>query len=623
MALCKFLNQKKGENMKKGLLLLSIAVVAIIITFQLLNASVEANTALQLKFEQMHNVGMIKTPSSIAIVSGDSVYVKDIELKGTWKIPESGSAPLPFQAYQWFTDPSDDSPFKLLNWNGIVFDTTWTKTIIRADSVRFQVPNRSLKAVRSTTAWTITGGSAATQGWMDTAGTYYVDVYVVRGIGDTLIKTYTIEGFYGGTREIPEIEYEVKFGVTGWANDSSLNYPQYVIAGETSMKIKFKNGPAGFGFPVVAGMDSLKFVWRNPSITFNTQTVPIAFAAQNTTGLQIQAQIANLPGSGYFSAGDTIQININLASDSGLVLDWQTQAQTLGIQKLELVISGPKRDYMRIMNLQNIVNNYIVQTYPLAPWSGLPSGTVFSNPIKVIIPPDSLTKFGNGTYTAYLSAKRIFGPTIEKSYRIDFQVGTTTVDPVPMSSAVAGQSCATCHGVNGPAKHHGSFGVEDCLPCHTDNMSQPLYRLYHVKHFKSTNYTASLGTCTPCHLNNSHDRFTSDANEVCQSCHVKVPYLSSAHQTAIPLYATSGLSCATANCHSGGGLGVFQTIAITHAALETKYPGGTITAKKTDTPIIIDGIPEALWNYADSIVTVSNIKVKFLYDDNNIYALAT
>lgn len=609
--------------MKKKILLSIVALSALFITFQLINASVEANSAMQLKFEQMHNLGMIKTPPSIAVVAGDSVYLKDIELKGTWKLPESGSAPLPFQAYQWFTDPSGDSPFKLLNWNGIVFDTTWTKTIIRADSVRFQVPNRSLKAVRSTTGWTITGGSAATQGWMDTTGTYYVDVYAVRNSGDTLIKSYIIEGFYGGLREIPEIEYEVKFGVTGWANDSSLNYPQYVIAGETSMKIKFKNGPAGFAFPLVSGMDSLRFVWRNPSVTFNSQTVAIAFAAQNTTGLQLQAQVANVPTSGYFSAGDTILININTLSDSGLILDWQTQAQTLGIQKLELVISGPKRDYMRIMGLQNIVNNYIVQTYPTAPWSGLPSGTAFSNPIRVIIPADSLTKFGNGTYTAYISAKRIYGATIEKSYRVDFQIGTTTVDPVPMSSAIAGSSCATCHGVNGPVKHHGSAGVEDCLPCHTDNMSQPLYRLYHVKHFKSTSYSAPLGTCTPCHLNDSHNKFTSDANEVCQSCHVKVPYLSSAHQTAIPLYATSGLSCATANCHSGGGLGVFQTIAVTHAALETKYPGGNITAKKTNTPIIIDGNPEGLWNFADSTITVSGIKLKFLYDDSTLYAYAT
>lgn len=609
--------------MKKLLLFLSIGILGLIVTFQLIKASTEANTALQIKFEQMHNVGMIKTPSSIAIVDGDSVYVKDIELKGNWKIPESGSAPLPFQAYQWFTDPNDDSPFKLLNWNGIVFDTTWTKTIVRADSVRFQVPNRSLKAVRSATSWTITGGSAATQGWMDTAGTYYVDVYAVRTLGDTLIRTYTIEGFYGGIRDIPEIEYEVKFGVTGWANDSSLNYPQYVIAGETSMKIKFKNGTAGFGFPLINGMDSLRFVFRNPSLTFNSQTIPISFASQNALGLQLQAQVANIPGSGYFMAGDTIQLNLSLLSDSGIVLDWQTQSQNLGIQKVELVIAGPKRDYMRIMGLQNLVNNYLVQTYPNAPWSGLPSGTLFSNPIKIIIPPDSLAKFGTGTYTAYFSAKRIYGATTEKSVRVDFQVGTPTVDPLPMSSATAGQSCATCHGVNGPAKHHGAFGVEDCLPCHTDNMNQPLFKLYHVKHFKSVNYQAYTGSCTPCHLNNSHNQFTSDANYVCQSCHVKVPYLSLSHQNAIPLYSSSGLSCATANCHAGGGLGVFQTIATTHAALETRYPGGTIVAKKTPTPVIIDGVPDAIWLYADSMVTAANIKIKFLYDDNNIYALAT
>jgi len=606
--------------MKKKLLVSIFIVAGIFSVYQIIQASITANNPLLLKFEQMHNVGMIKTPPTVAVVTGDSVYLKELEVKGTWKIPESGSAPLPYQAYQWFTDPSGDSPFKLLNWTGITFDTTWVKTIYGPDSVKFQVPNKSLKNVRSASSWTITGGVVS--GWLDTTSTYYIDVYGVKTGGDTLIKAYTFEGFTGGVRNFPDGEFEVKFGITGYANDSAATYPTYITAGETSMKIKFKNGPAGFAFPIIPDMDSLRIVWRNSTLTFNSQTVGLALASQSETGLHVEAQVTNIPGGGFFSAGDTVNVNIVAKSDSGLVLDWQTQATQLGIQKVELVISGPRSNYNRIMGLQNIVNNYIIQTYPVAAWSGLPSGTAFSNPIKVVISPDSLAKFGNGTYTAYITIKRIFGSTFEKSLRVDFQVGTNTVDPWPMTSAVAGQSCASCHGVNGPTKHHASFGVEDCLPCHTDNMSQPFYKLYHVKHFKSNGYTADLGSCTPCHINASENRFTRNADFVCQSCHVRVPYLSQAHQTAIPLYAESGMTCATMNCHSGGGLGAFKTISETHAGLQAKYQGGSLVAQKIVTPIVIDGTPDPVWAMADSITSVSGITLKFFYDDSTLYTYA-
>lgn len=609
--------------MRKKLLIAIALLVGVFSVYQFVIADITAVASVNLKFEQMHNVGMIKTPPSIAVVSGDSIYIKDLEIKGNWKIPESGSAPFPYQAYQWFTDPNDDSPLKDLDWTGIVFDTTWTKTIIRPDSVRFQVPNRSVKAVRNAAGWTLSGTTSAVKGWLDTTQTYYVDIYGVRTAGDTLYKSYTFEGFTGGTRDFPEGEFEVKMGVTGWANDSAATYPQYVIAGESSMKIKFKNGPAGFAFPVIPGVDSLRIVWRNSTLTFNQQTVALAFAAPTLTGLVPEVQILNTPSAGYFAAGDTISLNIIAKSDSGTILDWQTQATALGIQKVELIISGPKRDYMRIMGLQNIVNNYIVQSYPTAPWAGLAAGTPFSNPIKVVINPDSLAKFGTGTYTAWISIKRIFGPTFEIPAKVDFQIGTNTVDAITMSSEIAGQSCASCHGLNGPAKHHGSKGIEDCLPCHTDNMSQPLYKLYHVRHFKSMGYTADLGSCTPCHLNGSENRFTNDANYVCQSCHVRVPYFPLSHQNAVPLYAESGMSCATMNCHAGGGLGMFKDITTAHANLQTKYTGGTIVAKKTENPIVIDGTPDLYWNMAEEITTVSGITLKFLYDDSTLYAYAS
>lgn len=605
--------------LKRFLPILLIAVASLAVIY-ITRADVTMLTALTIKIENLHNVGTIRNPGTIAVVENDSVYIKEIQLKGNWKLPESGSAPFPWQAFQWFTDPNDDSPFKTLNWAGITFDTTWVRTVINPDSVRFNIPERKPKCEWKNGKWTLSGG-ATNVGWMDTTLAYYVDVYAVRTSGDTLVKTLTFEGV--GTKNFTEAVYELKYLATGYANDTLQTYPSYLASGEASFKIQLKNGSNALAFPIAAGIDSLRFKWRNSSGVFFTEQIKVEFPSATMLGLVPTVNVSNVPGSGFFNAGDTIHANIILYSDSGVVLDWQTQAAALGIQKVEILLSGPKRDYMRVSGLQNVVNNYVVQTYPAAAWSGMPAGTTFSNPIKIVIPPDSLTKFGTGTYTVFISAKRIYGAQTELAARTDIQIGTSTVDPIIMASNIAGQSCASCHGLNDPTKHHGARGYEDCAPCHTDNMSQPLFRLYHVKHFKSTNYTANLGDCNACHLNQSANTFTNDANEVCQSCHVRVPYLSSAHQTAIPLYASSGLSCATANCHAGGGLGVYKNNTETHAGLAAKYPGGTVTAKKTDVPILIDGIPDSRWSLADSITTVSGIKIKFLYDDSTLYAYAT
>lgn len=606
--------------MRKRFLPLIITAIVSLAVIYLIRADVTALTALTVKIENLHNVGTIRNPGTVAVVENDSVYIKELELKGTWKLPESGTAPFPWQAFQWFTDPNGDSPFKTLSWTGITFDTTWAKTIITPDSVRVSIAERKPKCEWKSGKWTLSGG-ATNVGWMDTTLAYYVDVYAVKTSGDTLVKTLNFEAV--GSKDFTEAVYELKYVATGYRNDTLQTYPDYLTSGETSFKIQFKNGLSSLAFPLVAGMDSLRFKWRNASGVFFTEAINVDFPSATVLGLVPTVEVTNVPGSGYFNAGDTINVNIVLKSDSGVVLDWQTQALALGIQKVEVLLSGPKRDYMRVSGLQNVVNNYVVQTYPAAAWSGMPSGTAFTNPIKIVIPADSLTKFGTGTYTVYISAKRIFGAQTELAARVDIQIGTTTVDPIIMASNIPGQSCATCHGLNAPTKHHGSKGYEDCAPCHTDNMTLPLFRLYHVKHFKSTNYTADLGDCSACHLNQSANTFTNDANEVCQSCHVRVPYLSSAHQTAIPLYASTGMSCATANCHAGGGLGVYKNNTETHAGLAAKYPGGTITAKKTDVPIVIDGIPDSRWDLTDSITTVSGIKVKFLYDDSTLYTYAT
>jgi hypothetical protein len=613
-----FINQK-GGGMRKRFLPILLTILALCAVVYYVHADVTAVTALTVKIENLHNVGTIRNPGTVAVAENDSVYIKELELKGNWKIPESGNAPFPWQAFQWYTDPNGDSPFKTLDWTGITFDTTWVRTVINPDSVKFVIAERKQQCSWKNNVWALSGG-ATNSGWRDTTLAYYVDVYAVRATGDTLVRTLNFEGI--GSKDFTEAVYEVKYLATGYANDTLQTSPSYLTSGEASFKMQFKLGKSSLAFPLVAGMDSLRFKWRNASGVFFAEAINVDFPSAAVLGLVPSVTVTNVPGSGFYNAGDTVLVNIDLKSDSGVVLDWQTQALALGIQKVEVLLSGPKRDYMRVAGLQNVVNNYVVQTYPVAAWSGMPAGTAFANPIKIVIPPDSLTKFGTGTYTVYISAKRIFGAQTELAARADIQIGTTTVDPILMASNIAGQSCAACHGLNGPAKHHGSKGYEDCAPCHTDNFSLPMYKLTHVLHFKSTNYSGQFGSCDPCHLNSSANTFTNNANEVCQSCHVKVPYLSSAHQTAIPLYSSTGMSCATANCHAGGGLGVFKNPMETHAGIAAKYIGGTITAKKTDVPIVIDGIPDSRWNLTDSITTVSGIKVKFLYDDSTLFTYA-
>lgn len=612
--------------MFKKILTASAVIVVSLVPALMMHGDTMSLTAITAKIERMHFVGTIRTPGVIAVLQNDSIYIKELELKGTWKLPESGIAPFPTQAFAWFRDTGDDHPLRQLNWTGVVFDTTWVKSIIPPDTGKY-VLNKSLKAEYKNSKWTLTGGSAANAGWMDTTGQYFVDVYAVRTSGgDSLCRTLTFQGAPGGTKNFIEAVYEVKYVAEGRRlGDTLAPAPTYLISGEASAKIQLKNGSALLGFPVFGNVDSLRFVWRNTTGAFYSEAINIDFPAANTLGLVPSVEVTNVPGSGFFTAGDTMSVVITTRSDSGVVLDWTTAAQSLGIQKIELIFSGPKRDYMRAMPLYNIVNNYVVQKYPRAPWAGRDSGVTFTNPIRVKIPVDSIAKFGTGTYTVWISAKRIFGATTEKAASVDVQVGTTSRDSVPMSSRVAGQSCAACHGLNGPTKHHGAKGVEDCLPCHTDNFSKPLVDLYHVKHFKSTAYLPGTGLfagCTPCHLNNSHDRFTSDANKICTQCHVQVPYFPADHAASVPLYASSGLSCATANCHAGGGMGNFQTIAITHAAIATKYTGGGLDARWTDEPPTIDGVIDPVWATADSITTVNGIKVKVLNDSTNVYLLA-
>jgi len=616
---------------KKKFLFIGVLVLAVFGVYQYVQADIEMKIALAPKFEYFHGVGTVKTPVVYGVVQGDSIYLRDIEYKGTWSTAGgSGSALYPWQAYQWFTNASGDAPFRMLNWTAIVFDTTWVKTVANGTAT-FTIAAKTLKAVRSATAWTITGGIAATRGWMDTTATYYVDVYGIKTAGgpDTLLRTHNFTGAYGQPKTLPQAEYEVRYSAVGTAADTNATYPTSLTTGETYMRIKFLGGASSLNMPMTGNINALRLVLRNVTkVQIASETLPLSVIPMANTGLQLDATIGNTPVSGYFSANDVVELTINTKDSLGNPIDWTTNPAANSIDRVQIVVSGPRRDYMRITGVERLVYGSVKGTYPTASWSGMPSGTPFANPIKIKLPTDSIAKFGTGTYTAYVYARRVTGWTSQLVKLVDFQVGTLTVDPLNVSSSTLGQSCAQaapCHGLNGPTGHYGSKGAENCIVCHTDNMGTTpqwaFMRFAHTVHFTSAAYTAPKGDCAVCHINNSANVFTTDANDLCTQCHVKVPRMSASHLTAVPLYAASGLSCATMNCHAGGGVGAFKNNTETHAGLAAKYPGGNVVAKKTGTPIIIDGVEEPIWNLAPSTLTAEGVTVKMAYDDNNIYAL--
>lgn len=333
-----------------------------------------------------------------------------------------------------------------------------------------------------------------------------------------------------------------------------------------------------------------------------------SFAQSNELGLNISAVVDNTPTSGFFSAGETIDVTVTFTDDGGTELLWN-EAAANGLEKFEFYFSGPKQNYTALYEGVKVIDNYVLQNDPA---TGLP----FENPISLTLPADVP---GSGTYTFLIKAKRIFGTpadTVKKYELVDMQVGSADV------TALSVGSCGSCH--NGPYEltRHGAVGAKQCLVCHVDDMGAPFSKLAHSIHMVSPHFSAPLGDCNTCHVNESQNQFTAYADQVCTACHNPVPYFPSDHADAVPLYAETGMSCATLNCHAGGGMGVFKNISETHAAIADKYVGGTLTAKGSLTAPVIDGVVDDVWNDAQMISTYKGVELKAIYDDNNIYFLA-
>jgi hypothetical protein len=597
--------------MKKALIPASVLLTIFLAFTFTQGLDIEAVSSRTVTIEKLHGQPLVIP--GITVVGNDSIYLSSLELKGTWQKTSYPAVPWPWQAMQWYSNVNDDNPLAPLNWTGITFDTTWAVANVTGGGT--YTISKTLTQSFLNGVWS----SNTLTGWLAKTNTWSVEVYTKSGATATLAKTLGFNPATGDTA-FRRASFEVIYKATGRGVYPAATpaVPDSLMTALAQSRIYFSSGQADRAFKVPVGTDSLVFVFKNGATSFASYSAPVVISTYAQSGLVPEIQIVSpTPPAGYFAAGDTIAFNANLFNNGGDTLKWWLSPTTYGIQRMELIVSGPKRDYVTIFPLRYLVNNYAFQ------YDSLTGGTYNNNPIKFKLP--ATLPGGNGTYTIYLSPRRIYGETVTKAVIKDFQVGTAVVDQLPVSSATAGQSCATCHGVNGPTGHHGAAGAEQCLVCHVDGF-RTIYgfsEFVHSFHHNDPLVNLPLGDCNACHLNNSQNQFTSDAEDVCTSCHGFVPYFPEDHAASVPLYASTGMSCATLNCHAGGTIGVFKNISETHAGLPAKYAPVNVSAKKTNSAPVIDGIKDPIWNLADSVITKTGVTVKFMYDANNIYTLAT
>jgi hypothetical protein len=534
--------------------------------------------------------GEVYSPDTISYVDGNSINLTRIEIRGIW---EGSSSPSPAQALTWFSDTEDDCPLAPLDWASVAIDTTWKEN---SDGTLDSILTNIRKRYRNG-AWDAT---PVTTGWMAEDEVYTIEIQSVIGETPTTIETFVFD--IAGTIDFGSVEYRVNY-------DGKRTGTQ-ITEGEAYVRFRFNDAARPVVLP--AGTEFLRINWMNAAGTFYTMDYPIEYIPVSELGLNLTITPEAYPPAGYFSAGDTVDVQVVLTNDGGTELKWDESA-TNGLDRLYYYLDGPKQDYEKIHYSVRVISSGILQTDDA-------TGQPFVNPLKLVLP-DTLP--GDvGTYTIMIRVRRFFAGTTYFAQLEDIQVGTTTVTDIPVGN------CESCHNEQSTfpdmpvLENHGYSEWPQCLICHTDDQGAAFSKIVHEKTMVNTHFTGDKGDCSLCHIDKSNDQFTSDAEQVCTACHNPTPYFPSDHAANAPLHAESGISCATQNCHQFGGLGVFKTIDETHAGLAAKYVGGTLTASSTATAPVIDGVIDAAWDNAASITTLRGAELKALYDDTNIYFLA-
>lgn len=612
--------------MKKYIIFFALlSVVLISLAFVNINdgKSIQALVSRDVAITQTKGTPLTIAP--IAVISGDSVYFSSFDIRGTWTTSTPAVQIWPWRGFQYLKDTTDENPLSRLDYAGIfkASDTTWGVT---------NTGTGGKYSISKTYTQTYSNGKysqAAYTGFLAPNKKYFIDVYTVTSGAQVLAKTLGFD-VAGGDTAFGTANFYASYVASGLGvyPAAATPRPDSLTSATVYARLRFQVGKATKGFSVPNGTDSLRFVVRADQTVLTTNSVPVSVVTSSQLGANPSISIATpTPLAGYFAAGDSIDLNFDIKDDGGTSINWWTNPLSTGISRVELLVSGPKRDYERVYALRNVVNTYTMQYDSIykKPYSG--------NPIRFVLPKTLVN--GNGTYTIFMNVSRVFGTSTSIAVLKDFQVGTSVVDSLPVSSNQGGKSCASCHGVGGVGGvsgltgHHSAKGAEQCLPCHTDNMPTSsggvspyaFSELVHVFHQEDPLVNIPIGNCVSCHDNGSENQFTSDAAKICGSCHGVVPYMPTDHST-VPLYATSGMSCANLNCHAGGTLGVFKNISETHAVLATKYADKDIVAKETRVKPVVDGTIDQVWSAADSITTKTGVKLKFLFDSTYLYTLA-
>lgn len=537
--------------------------------------------AFEIKAEVLH--GKAYVPPTIKFAENGQFNLQKIELKGLW---QSTTSPTPTEAWAWFQNVADDCPQASLDWTGVTIDTTWKDNGDGTFSI-----SQDLKNKYSNGNWTDLMMPA---GWLAPDAVYSVELLSVSGGVATNLQTLTFDANSTTNMDFTAGERKIKYVGKKDAN--------VLLSGQAESLLKFEGSSKTF--TVSSNIEFLRVNWLNNSGQFYTIDFPVTIIAASELGLNIAVEIQNNPVSGFYNSGDTIDVNVTFTNDGGTELLWN-EGNTNGIEKFEFYLSGPKQNYATIYKGIKVIDKFALKNDA--------TGVQFTNPIRLALPANLP---GTGTYTFLVKAKRIFGSTVEKYLLSDIQVGKTELTSLPVSN------CSSCHAGPYVLTRHSAVGEAECLVCHVDDMGEAFSKIAHSIHMVSPHFSAPLASCNTCHVDNSQNQFTAYADQVCTACHNPVPYFPTDHSASVPLYSETGMSCATLNCHAGGGMGVFKNISETHAAIADKYVGGTLTAKGSLSAPVIDGVVDDVWNDAQMISTYKGVELKAIYDDNNIYFLA-
>jgi hypothetical protein len=589
-----------------------IAVVALSLTLLVALESGGTLTSRALTFSKVKGTALV--PAKMMVLTGDSVYLSGIEINGTWTVGK----PWPYQAWAWLQDKTSDNPLAGLDWTGINLDSTWTCTELTAGSGigKYTISKRYTQEY-------ITGkwSNPALTGFLATNNVYSVEVYTVKAGTSTLAKTLNFDLANKDT-SFARVLYEASYVAEGRGSFpiNAAKRPDSLISATAQSRVYLRNGLTSAWFNVPTGTDSLKYIFKSKTGAFATVMQSVQILTSGEVGTIPDTKVLTpLPSQGFYNPGDTIEISIDLKDNSGKVLDWVNNGVALGATRIEVLLSGPKDDYAQIFT-----NRYVYSSGPQ--YDSVSKAKYNSNKVKMVIP--ATLPNGPGTYTIFVGARRTLGANYQKVQLTDIQIGSTTVQKVHFSSQDVTKSCSKCHGIGGPAVHHAAQGVEECLPCHTktfrvgfgfDEIAHALHRV-----IKSEEENLPVTQCTQCHLDGSENKFGKEATTACTACHPVVPFLPQDHITSNPLYAASGKSCAgktgEIGCHATDN--VWKGIIETHAALETKYTGGTVAAKKSSNDLAMDSFDDNVWTKTGSIRTKDGITLNFFYTDNNIFVRA-